>query len=958
MRSEWKKTVALLTMLIAYAWSASASYPLVTNFNRKSFGGGAQTWAVAQDSVGRMYFGNSNGLVTYNSRDWLLTGLPNGSTVRSLLFSKRNPGRLYVGASEDFGYFEYDAGRRTNIYHSLAGLLPVGMRSFKEVWDIHEVGDDVWFRADNHMLRYDGKRVTPVAAPDRITASLQIGERLIAAVRDNGLVTLQGSLFKPLEMSRPLAADKICALLEHSDGVLVVTESDGLWLLKTSSLERLETDIDGFLRGNQVFCATSSGPVYAFGTVGNGVVIKDFGNGKTAYANIETGTQNNTVLNMAFDRDRNLWLGLDNGIDYLAVNAPYSSLLGSPTVCGAGYCSYYLNDILYLGTNQGLYLTPYPVSPGPRTSQPAHVLNSQVWNIEVIGDKVFVCSDAGLNVGAGDVFKRIEGVPGTWDVRPLRKYPGRLLASTYNGFYVLEDSQGGWVNRGRVAGYSDIGGHFVEDREGDIWISHWLKGIYRLRIDPVTLKVTKSTFYNSADGLPSNRNCAVTSVDGEMLFSTESGLYTLGKDNRFRENRRMNKSLALNSAARLHQAPNRSLWIVSGNGVSVASRNVAGEVAVDSITYGTLADQLIPGFDNFNFINDTHVIVSNRDGFYDIDLTYRPTTGPDTRIVFDAIYADGDSLLFGGGLTADEIPIDIGYGHNSLKFEFVMPEYRAENAVTYSCWLENYDSGWSGYTPAASKEYTRLGEGRYRLHVRAINSVTRRVTERVLSFRIMPPWYRTTAAKIVYAVLFILALWGCCRLAIFLARRETRRIARRKEEELEQMRRQAREEALHKDYQIAELKGRQLEQDVKHKTEELSNITMNVVRKNEILLDISGHLTRLSQNPLPAELTTQIEHIQQLIRQNINHDEDWRSFVHNFDAAYEDFTKKLLQLHPTLTRTELRVGCYIRMGLSSKDIAPLFNISHRSVEMTRYRLRKKLNLQREANLTEYLQAIS
>ena len=108
----------------------------------------------------------------------------------------------------------------------------------------------------------------------------------------------------------------------------------------------------------------------------------------------------------------------------------------------------------------------------------------------------------------------------------------------------------------------------------------------------------------------------------------------------------------------------------------------------------------------------------------------------------------------------------------------------------------------------------------------------------------------------------------------------------------------------------------------------------------------------------PADISRQISRIKALIRENISHDDDWRTFMHNFDAAYEDFTKNLQSRHPGLTPTELRVCCYLKMGLSSKEIAPLFNISYRSVEMTRYRLRKKLGLTRENSLTDYLQSLS
>lgn len=173
-----------------------------------------------------------------------------------------------------------------------------------------------------------------------------------------------------------------------------------------------------------------------------------------------------------------------------------------------------------------------------------------------------------------------------------------------------------------------------------------------------------------------------------------------------------------------------------------------------------------------------------------------------------------------------------------------------------------------------------------------------------------------------------------------------------------QLKRDADEQALRKDYEIAHLKSEQLEHDIKHKSEELSNITMNVIRKNEILLDIATKLTKVQEAMGPdAAEAKQIARIQRLIQDNMSHDDDWRSFTRNFDIVYENYTKRLIELHPDLNSSDLRICCYLKMGISSKEIAPLFNISYRSVEMTRYRLRKKLGLERETNLVDYLQKI-
>ena len=66
------------------------------------------------------------------------------------------------------------------------------------------------------------------------------------------------------------------------------------------------------------------------------------------------------------------------------------------------------------------------------------------------------------------------------------------------------------------------------------------------------------------------------------------------------------------------------------------------------------------------------------------------------------------------------------------------------------------------------------------------------------------------------------------------------------------------------------------------------------------------------------------------------------------------FIKKIKSLHPELTPNDLRLCAYLRLNLPSKEIAPLLNISHRSVEVKRYRLRKKMNLDHKENLTEYI----
>ena len=106
--------------------------------------------------------------------------------------------------------------------------------------------------------------------------------------------------------------------------------------------------------------------------------------------------------------------------------------------------------------------------------------------------------------------------------------------------------------------------------------------------------------------------------------------------------------------------------------------------------------------------------------------------------------------------------------------------------------------------------------------------------------------------------------------------------------------------------------------------------------------DSTGVLSRLSK-------------LERNIRQNIENDNNWKKFEENFDLVYENYLKRLGEMYPELNTSDKKLCAYLKMDLSSKDIAPLLNMSIRSVETNRYRLRKKFNIDRDTNLSEFLQ---
>jgi DNA-binding CsgD family transcriptional regulator len=131
------------------------------------------------------------------------------------------------------------------------------------------------------------------------------------------------------------------------------------------------------------------------------------------------------------------------------------------------------------------------------------------------------------------------------------------------------------------------------------------------------------------------------------------------------------------------------------------------------------------------------------------------------------------------------------------------------------------------------------------------------------------------------------------------------------------------------------------------KNRELAISTMSMIKKNQFLSKIKKDLKQVDS-------TQKASSVINIIDRHLNNQDDWKFFEEAFNNADKDFLKKVKNYHPSLTNNDLRLCAYLRLNLSSKDIAPLLNISLSSVEIKRYRLRKKMNLSRNEGLTDHL----
>ena len=137
------------------------------------------------------------------------------------------------------------------------------------------------------------------------------------------------------------------------------------------------------------------------------------------------------------------------------------------------------------------------------------------------------------------------------------------------------------------------------------------------------------------------------------------------------------------------------------------------------------------------------------------------------------------------------------------------------------------------------------------------------------------------------------------------------------------------------------------------KNKELANATMQMLHKNKILINLKEELKKI-KGTLDDEQKYKVQWLLRKIDKEIDNEKQWKVFETQFERVHEEFLFRIKSAYPDLTPRELKLCAYLRMNVSSKEIAALMNISTRGVEISRYRLRKKLDLTREINLTDFI----
>jgi ligand-binding sensor domain-containing protein/DNA-binding CsgD family transcriptional regulator len=952
----------VLSELSALSEIKDIGTPFIRNFSKHEYRAGTQNWAIAQDQKGFMYFANNEGLLVYDGDQWELYRMPNLSMVRSIYVDEK--GEIYIGAYNEIGKMVPDACGKL-IYHSLKNKIPLEYQNFDDVWNILPFNNKIVCQSYNAAYILEGDdEFTVVKAPVRFPNAYNAAGRIYFYDTEEGLFEFNGSAMIPLKGCEALKGEEINSVLPigNKNEILICTLDKGLFIYNGSELKEWNVPVNEMLKSFQIFSGTTlQDKYYALGTIQDGVIIIDNNGNLIQHINQKKGLQNNTILKVFTDRTGNLWLGLDNGIDYVTINSPIT-FLQRPDGFGAGYTQLIYKNKLYLGTNQGLFVQDW--IDGKTRNVPVMIPGTygQVWYLGVHNDVVLCGHNKGTYIIEGEKATLISDVPGGWKYHILKRFPGFLIGGTYDGLILFRWENGTWKFVRKIRGFNESFRVFEEDENGDLWMSHVFKGVYMVRVNSALDSIELSRYYTEKDGLPSRYNINVFKIKERIIFASDtSGIFEyLPQEDRFRSSAYFNQLFSpMKNLAYLKEDDKANIWYVSNNKAGVM--RIQEDFSFQQVTspFTLLTGKFMNGFESIYPYSEDHLFFGIENGFahYSPHAYFRSYPEFTTYITkASALYLDS-TFYFGKSNSRSKAgqPVFIfPYKNNSFRFSFSSPVYDNPGNIEFSYKLTGFVDNWSGWSTSFSQEYSHLPEGKFLFIVKARNQLGIESLSDSIEFTVLAPWYKSVVAYILYVIVLLssamVLIWTVNR-RIEIANRKERlkQLREYQEKEREYIR-----QALQSEKEIISMKNERLRIEMIQRDKELANQAMNLVRKNEFLIKIKEELLSLKKTCQEESVSEKIVSLMSRINKEVGHNKQREVFEKAFDEVHESFMNKLKSKYPSLTPTELRLCAFLKMNISTKEIAPLMNISVRGVEICRYRIRKKLNIDRTTNLTGLL----
>ncbi|WP_051477635.1 triple tyrosine motif-containing protein [Aquimarina pacifica] len=934
---KYKKEISLLLFFLLSVIGSTQELPPIVQYLPDEYGGETQNWSISQSDDKYIYVANNNGLLEYNGANWELYPSPNGTIIRSVNVVED---RIYTGCYMNFGFWKKNAAGLLE-YTSLSNPIKERLIEDEQFWDIVSLENRVLFQSLNRIYIYNSstEEIDVIESEVAIVSMHNVNGVVYYQDFSNGIFRIEkGEPKLVLPLSLYNIKSKIVTISEIPNGILLLTNNQGFFKFSEGKIQKWSVEADELLEQITIYSSKQlKDKSFVLGTISTGLIYLS-PEGKVRYQiNQSNGLSNNTVLSLFEDSEENIWLALDDGINCINMKSPITIFSDERYNIGAVYASKVFGDFLYVGTNQGLFYKRFDDKNADFTF--IEGTKGQVWSIFAYDNTLFCGHNSGAFLIEEGRSVALSNLTGVWNFKKIPEHPDWLLLGTYTGLMLLQKENGQWVFKHRISGF-DYSARFMEIYENEIWINHGYKGLFRLNVDKAFSEVTKV----SKDTSMSKENSSIIKFKDKILYTCTNGAFYFDKST----NESFKKDNDLSSffgnedyiTGKLIEDDTGKLWGFSQENISYVSQSQFSDyLKVTRIPIPSSLRKGKIGYENIIHIKDNEYLLGTTNGYMILDLS-KVNLG-DHTIILDKVSVKSKGANFEEVSFSANTPV-FEPSMNTISFNYTIPEYDKYLISQYQYKLEGFYDDWSSWTTRTDIVFENLPFGEYTFMVRT--KTGNRLNENIASytFVIDRPWYLSKVAIIIYITSLLIVL--------FLIHKAYKGYyTKQKSKLVEENKKQLELKQLESEKEIMKLSNEKLKHDIESKNRELASSTMNIIKKNEILSTIKKELQKITSADKAA-----LQNVERIIDRNLNNKDDWKHFEEAFNNVDKDFLKKLKSIHPDLTPHDLRFCTYLRLNLSSKEIAPLLNISVRSVEIKRYRLRKKLKLEHSDSLVNYI----
>ena len=928
-----------LFLFFSISTGFSQELPPIVKYSSINYAAGNQNWMISQDKNHFIYFANNEGLLEFNGSNFTLFPSPNETIIRSV---KVIEDKIYTGCYMEFGFWKRQPNGKLT-YNSLSKQIKNKILDDEQFWNIFSYDQWVVFQSLSRIYIFDTKtkKFNIISPKSNINKSFCTATAIYFQTVNEGLFEIENGQSKLVSNNSILVSNKIVNGFAIDDGLLLQTQFNGLYKLIGSTLTKFTTQADSELEASNIYSSQMlSDGSFALGTVSKGIFILS-NTGKVKYHITQNkGLSNNTALSLFEDFDKNLWIGSDNGINCINLQSPVKCFFDDTGILGTVYTSILFKERLYIGTNQGLFSKKYESDADFKFISGT---KGQVWSLFEFENTLFCGHDSGTFVIENEVAKNIFNQSGTWKFTTIPNQKKYLLQGNYYGISVLENKNGQWNFRNKIKGFDYSSKYFEISNNLDVYVSHEYKGIFSFHLESNLFSTNKiTTFASPIKG----KNACLAKFNNAIYYAFKEGIFKLNS-----KTQKFEKEPLLSTVFEKDEYTSGKLIVDTSNKIWLFSKNYIHYFTLNKLNY-QLKQNVIPipasltnsmlGYENITQLSNSKYLIGTTDGYYTIninDLSFKNYSVSIANISVNALNEKPENF----SISNDGA---FKYNQNNITLSYTVPEFNKYINAEYQYLCEGIEEDWSEWNAKSSINFKNLAAGDYVFKVRAriANSTPENIA--VYKFTILKPWYATNLIMLLYGL--VLLFFG-----FYIHKTYTNYYAKQESKLIEENNLLLEIKELENNQQLMKIKNEQLSLDVDSKSRELAVSTMSLINKNELLSIIKEDLKKSNDETGSRSIKSVIS----VINKNINEEDSWNVFKDAFDNVDKDFLKKLKVAHTTLTPNDLRLCAYLRLNLSSKEIAPLISISVRSVEIKRYRLRKKMELTHEQGLVEYILSI-